>query len=309
MTHIIDGKAIAERLTNQLGEKAVWLKENYGKAPCLAAVLVEGLDPASAKYVSMKEKKAASIGFEGRVVTLPINVTEVQLLAKIEELNNDETLHGFIVQLPIPKEISKEAVIQAVSPLKDIDGFHTQNVGALVTQTEGTYSCTPWGCMTLIEEAMLALDGEVNYRNKTALVIGRSDITGTPAANFLIKRAGTTMVATSGTSEPQLKDMLSKADIVVACAGQPEMVKGEWVKEGAIIIDVGTTFVDGKLKGDVAFKSASDRAGAISPVPGGVGPMTIAKLLENTLIAAERQLGVPESDRWQGYIPKTQKNA
>jgi methylenetetrahydrofolate dehydrogenase (NADP+)/methenyltetrahydrofolate cyclohydrolase len=277
-TRIIDGKAFAANLRADIARRVAKLKAEKNITPGLAVVLV-GNDPASEVYVRNKGKQTIEAGMESFEFHLPAETGEEELLKKIDELNNNPKVHGILVQLPLPKHINEEAVINAIAPEKDVDGFTILNVGKLATGGEGFVPCTPLGCLMLLKDAMGDLSG------KNAVVIGRSNIVGKPMTALLLKESCTVTIAHSKTKD--LPSLLKSADIVVAAVGRPNMVKGEWLKEGAVVIDVGINRVsaaDGKTKltGDVDFASCKCIASAITPVPGGVGPMTIACLLENT---------------------------
>ena len=288
MTELIDGKAYAAQLRSHVAEEVEQLKLKHNMAPGLAVVLV-GNDPASEVYVRNKKKACEEAGMQSFDFTLPEDTTEQQLLAKVEELNVASNVHGILVQLPLPKHIREEAIISAISPDKDVDGFHVINTGRLATGQEGLVPCTPLGCLMLLKDRLGDLSG------KHAVVIGRSNIVGKPMAMLLLAQSCTVTICHSRTAD--LAAEVKRADIVVAAVGRPKMVKGEWLKQGATVIDVGInrTEVDGKTKlvGDVDFDGAQGIAGAITPVPGGVGPMTIACLLRNTLQAACLQHDIP----------------
>ncbi len=277
ITKIIDGKAAAFIVRAETAKHVTELKRTRGITPGLAVVLV-GNDPASEVYVRNKGKAAREAGMNSYEHKLPVTITQAELLFKIEALNQDTHVHGILVQLPLPSHIDEDAVINAVDSKKDVDGFHPINVGNLSIGQDGFVPCTPLGCLRLINEA------GGNPAGKHAIVIGRSNIVGKPMAQLLLKEHCTVTVAHSKTQD--LPGLLKTADIVVAAVGKPRMVKGEWLKKGAIVIDVGINRVAGKLVGDVDFESCQGVASAITPVPGGVGPMTIACLLENTLKAA-----------------------
>lgn len=285
---IIDGKALAARVRVEVAEAAAKLKGAHQLTPGLAVVLV-GADPASEVYVKNKARqtvKAGMASFEHRLAT---QTSEDELLALIEALNLDDTVHGILVQLPLPGHISADKVIQAIDPLKDVDGFHAINAGRLATGQAGLFPCTPVGCLMLAKEATPKLEG------LEAVVIGRSNIVGKPVAQLLLRENCTVTIAHSRTRN--LPEIARRADILVAAAGQREMVKGDWIKPGATVIDVGIHRIesdDGKtrLVGDVAFDEVCQVAGALTPVPGGVGPMTIACLLRNTVVAAARIAGL-----------------
>jgi methylenetetrahydrofolate dehydrogenase (NADP+)/methenyltetrahydrofolate cyclohydrolase len=284
---IIDGKAIAAELRREVAERAAKLKAKTGVAPGLATVLV-GVDPASKVYVASKHKACGEAGFHSVQHEFPEGLPEEKLLALVDGLNRDPKIHGILVQLPLPKGIDEKRVLNAILPEKDVDGFHPVNVGKMVVGDKGTLPCTPEGCMVLLERSGAPLAG------KRGVVVGRSNIVGKPAALLLLRRDVTVTIAHSKT--PELGKTIAEADIVIAAIGKPEMIRGEWIKPGAAVIDVGVNRIplpDGKTKlvGDVEFAAASARAGWITPVPGGVGPMTIAMLLRNTLEAAERLHG------------------
>lgn len=289
---IIDGKAFAQKLREKIAAKVAKLKENNGVTPGLAVVLV-GEDPASQVYVRNKAKQTVEVGMESFEFRMPKESTQEEVIAKVNELNNDPKVNGILVQLPLPKQIAEDAVINAISPEKDVDGFHVINSGRLATGQSCTIPCTPLGCIMLLKDTLGDLTG------KHAVVIGRSNIVGKPMALLLLKENCTVTIAHSRTKN--LEEECKKSDIIVSAVGVEEMVRGSWVKNGATVIDVGINRVlqsDGtyKLTGDVCFSEVVKVAGAITPVPGGVGPMTIACLLQNTLEAACRQhgLAVPE---------------
>lgn len=276
-TRLIDGKAAAFILRAEVAKKVAALKASRGVTPGLAVVLV-GEDPASEVYVKSKGKATREAGMNSYEFRLPAATPQETLLAKIAELNADGNVHGILVQLPLPEHIDEDAIINAIAPHKDVDGFHVVNAGRLATGQEGFVPCTPLGCLRLINEAT---GGPAGLH---AVVVGRSNIVGKPMAQLLLKEHCTVTVAHSKTKD--LPALLKTADIVVAAVGRPKMIKGEWLKKGAVVIDVGINRVDGKLVGDVDFDSCQGIASAITPVPGGVGPMTIACLLENALKAA-----------------------
>lgn len=290
-TIVIDGKAIAAKLTDELAERTKGLVAKTGAAPCLAVVLV-GDDPASAVYVRNKGKTAEKVGFKSIQKTLPADTPEDELISIIEKLNNDASVNGILVQLPLPDHIDEGKIIDLIAPEKDVDGFHPVNVGRLGAGDfkNALIPCTPAGSVILAKSAL----GD-NLSGKNAVIIGRSNIVGKPVAQLLLAENCTVTIAHSRTKD--LPDVVRGADIVVAAVGRPEMVKGDWIKPGATVIDVGINRVDApekgegktKLVGDVAYAEASQIAGAITPVPGGVGPMTIALLMQNTFTAAERQ--------------------
>lgn len=279
--HLIDGKAYAAKLRAEVAHGVAAFKAAKGFAPGLAVVLV-GNDPASEVYVRNKGKMTREVGMESFEHALPETISEAELLALIDTLNNDPRVHGILVQLPLPKHMNETAVINRVSPHKDVDGFHVINVGKLATgQSDALISCTPLGCVMLLKEYLPSLSG------KHAIVLGRSNIVGKPVAALLLQENCTVTIAHSRTKN--IEELCRTADILIAAVGKPEMVKGNWIKPGAVVIDVGINRVNGKLVGDVDFVEALEVAGAITPVPGGVGPMTIACLLHNTLKAANQQ--------------------
>ncbi|MES2288632.1 MAG: bifunctional methylenetetrahydrofolate dehydrogenase/methenyltetrahydrofolate cyclohydrolase FolD [Pseudomonadota bacterium] len=273
---LIDGKARAAALRAEVATGVAQL----GRAPGLAVVLV-GEDPASAVYVRSKGKACREAGMVSVEHRLAVETSQADLLALVRQLNADPAIDGILVQLPLPDHIDANAVIATIDPDKDVDGFHPENVGRLASGLHGFVPCTPLGSILLLKETIGSLSG------LDAVVIGRSNIVGKPMAQLLLRESATVTVAHSRTRD--LPDVVRRADIVVAAVGQPEMVRGDWIKPGATVIDVGINRVDGKLVGDVAFDEAVRIAGAITPVPGGVGPMTIACLLSNTLVSAQRR--------------------
>ena len=287
MTTVIDGKASAEELRKDLAVTVADLKRDHGLVPGLAVVLV-GEDPASQVYVRNKAKQTVEVGMQSFEHRLSADTEESDLLALIDTLNNDESVHGILVQLPLPSHINESKVINSVSHDKDVDGFHLINVGRLNTDGEGVVPCTPLGCLMMLKSTL----GDMSGLN--AVIVGRSNIVGKPMAALLLQANCTVTIAHSRTKD--LQALCRNADILVAAVGRPEMVSGEWVKPGATVIDVGINRieVDGKtrLVGDVDYASAAAVAGAITPVPGGVGPMTIACLLHNTVQQAKKQHGV-----------------
>ncbi|MFP6710232.1 MAG: bifunctional methylenetetrahydrofolate dehydrogenase/methenyltetrahydrofolate cyclohydrolase FolD [Rhodospirillales bacterium] len=291
---IIDGKAFAERLRNRVADQVRTLKEQNNVTPGLAVVLV-GEDPASQIYVRNKNKMTNDAGMKSFEHRLPAETSQKELLTLIEGLNSDSEVHGILVQLPLPDQINEQAVLAKIDPAKDVDGFHIFNAGKLATGSDGLVPCTPLGCIMMIKDQL----GD-DLSGKQALVIGRSNIVGKPMAALLLKENCTVTIAHSRTAD--LPAEARRADILVAAVGRAQMVKGDWVKEGAVVIDVGmnrlTPDGDGKSKlcGDVDFEEAVKVAGAITPVPGGVGPMTIACLLQNTVTAAcaQNDIEVPE---------------
>ena len=291
---ILDGKAIAEAVRREVAVDVERFTKKHGRPPGLHVVLA-GDDPASAVYVRNKEKAAKEIGIAGEVHRLPSTVSEDELVALVGRLNADEAVDGILVQLPLPKGVRADRILDLVAPDKDVDGFHPVNAGLLSSGRPGLVPCTPTGCMRLIDEAIaqLAAQGhELDLAGARAVVVGRSNIVGKPVAQLLLARNATVTVAHSRTRD--LFAVCREADVLVVAIGRSEMIPGEAVKQGAIVIDVGMNRIerDGKPKlvGDVAFASAKERAAAITPVPGGVGPMTIAYLLRNTVDAGERRL-------------------
>ena len=271
---IIDGKKIAAELREDLKKKVIELKSNYNAAPGLTVILV-GEDPPSKIYVKNKEKFAKEVGMNSEVIKYPDNVEEKVVLNKIIELNNDSKVSGILVQLPLPKHIDKRKVIETILPGKDVDGFHPMNVGNLSSGYDSSIPCTPLGCYLLLKKV------EKNLSGKHAVMIGRSNLNGKPMTQLLLKENCTVTIAHSKTKD--LKAECSRADIIIAAVGRPRLVKGDWVKKGVIVIDVGINKTDRGLVGDVDFDEVSKLAKAITPVPGGVGPMTIACLLNNTV--------------------------
>lgn len=281
MAQLIDGKAIAQRVRDEVALGVKSFRERHGRAPGLHVVLA-GDDSASAVYVKNKEKAALEVGMAGQVHRLPASVTQAEMLALVQRLNEDPNIDGILVQLPVPNGVRSEAMIDAVDPRKDVDGFHPLNVGALWSGQENLVPCTPRGCMRLLREAGAELKGA------RALVIGRSNIVGKPMAALLLAEHATVTLAHSRTRD--LPAVCRQADVIVAAVGRARMINADWVTPGAIVIDVGMNRDEnGKLCGDVDFASVEPVAKAITPVPGGVGPMTIAMLLENTLKAAEKR--------------------
>jgi methylenetetrahydrofolate dehydrogenase (NADP+) / methenyltetrahydrofolate cyclohydrolase len=284
MARIIDGKKIAKSIRQELKKEVAQLEQERQIVPGLAVVLV-GLDPASQVYVRMKKKACAEVGITSFSHELEKETTEAKLLELIEQLNQDPMVHGILVQLPLPPQINESKIIEAISPSKDVDGFHPYSAGQLMTGGPGFWPCTPWGVMEL-----LRVEG-VDPKGKSAVVIGRSNIVGKPVAMMLLAAHATVTICHSRT--PNLAEVVSQADIVVAAVGRPRMVKGDWIKKGATVIDVGTNRLeDGSLCGDVDFAAASVHADAISPSPGGVGPMTIAMLVKNTIESAKKSNGL-----------------
>jgi methylenetetrahydrofolate dehydrogenase (NADP+)/methenyltetrahydrofolate cyclohydrolase len=281
---IIDGKAFAADLREKIARQVTTFRAAAGRAPGLAVVLV-GEDPASAVYVRNKHKATIAAGMESFEHRLPADTPQDDLVALIDALNADPAVDGILVQLPLPKHINEQVVTTRIDPDKDVDGFHPVNAGRLATGLHGFVPCTPYGCVLLLKDVLGDLAG------LDAVVVGRSNIVGKPMAQLLIRESCTVTVAHSKTRD--LSSVVKRADIVVAAVGQPAMIKGEWIKPGATVIDVGINRTEDGLVGDVDFAGAASVAGAITPVPGGVGPMTIACLLRNTLLSAHRQARVP----------------
>lgn len=280
---ILDGKALAAKIRSEVKTQVAALAEK-GVSTALAVILV-GDDSASQVYVRNKIKACADTGIRSLEFRMPAETTQQQLLAKIAELNADENVDGILVQLPLPKQINADAVISAIAPAKDVDGFHVANAGALVTGKQGFVPCTPFGVMRLIEKS------GVNPRGKSAVIIGRSNIVGKPMALLLLAADATVTVAHSRT--PDLSAVTRNADILVAAVGRAKLIKADMVKPGAVVIDVGMNRDEtGKLCGDVDFAEVKEIAGSITPVPGGVGPMTIAMLMQNTVLAAQMRRGI-----------------
>ena len=287
---IIDGKVFAATVREQVAAHVARLKADHGITPGLAVVLV-GEDPASQVYVRNKGRQTLEAGMQSFEHKLPAETSEADLLALVERLNADPAVHGILVQLPLPDHMNADAVINAISPAKDVDGFHISNVGLLGTGQKSMVPCTPLGCLMMLRDQLGSLSG------LDAVVIGRSNIVGKPMAQLLLDANATVTIAHSRTKD--LPGVVRRADIVVAAVGRPEMVKGDWLKDGATIIDVGINRLPpepgsdkGRLVGDVDYAAAQNVASAITPVPGGVGPMTIAVLLRNTLVAAHRNEGL-----------------
>ena len=295
MTKLIDGKAFAAKVRGQVGEQVARLLADHGITPGLAVVLV-GEDPASQVYVRNKGKQTIEAGMKSVEHKLDADTSQADLLALVAALNADPSIHGILVQLPLPDHMDEAAVINAIDPAKDVDGFHISNVGLLGTGQKSMVPCTPLGCLMMLRDHHGSLSG------LEAVVIGRSNIVGKPMAQLLLGDSCTVTVAHSRTRD--LPDVVRRADIVVAAVGRAQMVPGDWIKPGATVIDVGINRIpapekgEGKtrLVGDVDFASAAEVAGAITPVPGGVGPMTIACLLANTLTAFCRSKGLPEPE-------------
>ena len=271
---ILDGKKAAAELREELKKKIIELKSTYNAVPGLTVILI-GEDPPSKIYVRNKEKFAIEVGINSQVIKYPEDVEEKVVLNKIKELNSDNKVSGILVQLPLPKHIDKRKVIETIDPVKDVDGFHPVNVGNLSSGYDSSIPCTPLGCYLLIKKI------EKNLNGKHAVVIGRSNLNGKPMTQLLLKENCTVTITHSKTKD--LKAECNRADIIIAAVGRPKLVKGDWVKKGAIVVDVGINKTDSGLVGDVDFDEVSKVAKAITPVPGGVGPMTIACLLSNTI--------------------------
>ena len=276
---IIDGKKIAETLRQKLKKEIIEIKSSFKSVPGLTVILI-GEDPASKIYVRNKEKFSKEIGINSEVIKYPENIEENEVLSKIIELNKNKKVSGILVQLPLPKHINKQKVIETILPEKDVDGFHPINVGNLSSGYDSKIPCTPLGCFILLKEV------EKNLSGKHAVVIGRSNLNGKPMAQLLLKENCTVTITHSKTKD--LKSQCNKADIIIAAVGKPKLVKGDWVKKNAIVIDVGINKTSDGIVGDVDFNEVSKVARAITPVPGGVGPMTIACLLRNTVECFKR---------------------
>jgi methylenetetrahydrofolate dehydrogenase (NADP+)/methenyltetrahydrofolate cyclohydrolase len=286
---IIDGKAHAARVRAQVAEHVARLRADHGLTPGLAVVLV-GEDPASQVYVRSKGKQTVEAGMHSEEHRLDAGVSQAELIGMVERLNADPAIHGILVQLPLPRHLDVDEVINTIDPAKDVDGFHISNVGRLATGQDALVPCTPLGCLMLLRQHLGDLSGA------EAVVVGRSNIVGKPMAQLLLRDSATVTVTHSRTRD--IAAVCRRADILVAAIGRPEMVTGDWIRPGATVIDVGINRVPtpdgkGRIVGDVHFASAAEIAGAITPVPGGVGPMTIACLLANTLTAACRRHGLP----------------
>ena len=276
---LIDGKKIAAELREELRQEVVGLKAKHSKIPGLTVILIGDMAPSQI-YVRMKEKAANEVGLKSDVIRYPEAVEEKTVLNKIKELNKDENVSGILVQLPLPKHIDKQKVIETILPGKDVDGFHPMNVGNLSSGYESSVPCTPLGCYLMIKKI------EPNLSGKKAVMIGRSNLNGKPMAQLLLKENCTVTITHSRTKD--LKAECLEADIIVAAVGIPELVKADWVKKDAIVIDVGINKTENGIVGDVAFEEVSKVAKALTPVPGGVGPMTIACLLKNTIECFKR---------------------
>ena len=288
----IDGKAAAQKIRDRVATLAEGFESSTGRVPGLATVLV-GEDPASAVYVRSKNRATAEAGMVSFAHNLPQAISEDDLLKLVDDLNADERVDGILVQLPLPAHIDAARVIETIDPAKDVDGFHPVNAGRLVTGLPSLVPCTPFGCLHLLKQELGNLSG------LDAVVIGRSNIVGKPMAQLLLGESATVTIAHSRTRD--LPVVVRRADIVIAAVGRPEMVRGDWIKPGATVIDVGINRVStddgkGRLVGDVAYDEAVEVAAAITPVPGGVGPMTIAMLMRNTLVAAHRRAGLEDPE-------------
>ena len=284
MAELIDGKALAKNVRDEVAERAASFLKEHGRAPGLHVVLA-GEDPASQVYVRNKERAAIKAGIAGQVHRLSAETSQGDLLSLVAELNAADDIDGILVQLPLPPHLDDQAVVDAIDPRKDVDGLHPVNAGLLTVGRPGLRPCTPSGCMRMLEHI------GCDPKGQRALVLGRSNLVGKPIAFMLLEKHATVTLAHSRTKD--LNARVGEADILVAAVGSPKLVRGDWVKEGAIVIDVGINRLDdGSLAGDVDFEIAARRASYITPVPGGVGPMTIAMLLSNTVDAAEARTGV-----------------
>jgi methylenetetrahydrofolate dehydrogenase (NADP+)/methenyltetrahydrofolate cyclohydrolase len=278
---IIDGKQVAAEIRVELGKKVEELKAKHGLTPGIGVILV-GEDPASQSYVKGKDKAANELGFYSRIVRVRVETTEAEVLKFVADFNKDPKIHGILVQLPLPEHINENAVIYAIDPKKDVDGFHPVNIGKLHMGEECFVPCTPAGIVELIKRTGTELKG------KNATVVGRSNIVGKPVSMLLLAEHATVTICHSRTRD--LPGECRRGDVLVAAVGKAKMIQADWIKPGAVVIDVGVNRVEGKLVGDVDFDAALGVAAAITPVPGGVGPMTITMLMKNTVIAAERTL-------------------
>ena len=278
----IDGKAFSQTVLEKIREEHSQLKEKYGKPAGLAVVIV-GNNPASQVYVKNKIRACENVGFYSENIELDENISEKELLQEINKLNKNDRINGILVQLPLPAHINELKIIDSISPEKDVDGFHVSNIGKMVIGDEtGFLSCTPYGIMQLLEEYKIEISG------KDAVIIGRSNIVGKPMALMLIQKGATVQVCNSNTKD--LRKKLNKADIIIVAAGVPKLLKKEDVKEGTVVIDVGINRVDGKICGDVDYEEVAEKTSYITPVPGGVGPMTIASLIKNTFKSYKNSL-------------------
>lgn len=278
---IIDGKQIAEQVIEKVEQRVKALKEQ-GITPGLTVILV-GEDPASQTYVASKERTSERLGMKSQVIKKPVTISEQELLTLIDQLNEDETVDGILLQLPLPNHMDENKVLRAIVPEKDVDGFHPVNVGKLMLGQEGFIPCTPYGVIQLLDYSSISIEG------KHAVIVGRSNIVGKPMGQLLLNRHATVTYTHSRTQN--LEDYTKQADLLIVATGQPRMITKDHIKPGATVIDVGIhRNADGRLSGDVDFASASEVAGYMTPVPGGVGPMTIAMLMENTCLSAERKM-------------------
>ena len=278
----IDGKAFSQTVLEKIKGEHSQLKEKYGKPAGLAVVIV-GNNPASQVYVKNKIRACENVGFYSENIELDENINEKELLQEIDKLNKNDRINGILVQLPLPAHINELKIIDSISPEKDVDGFHVSNIGKMVIGDEtGFLSCTPYGIMQLLEEYKIEIAG------KDAVIIGRSNIVGKPMALMLIQKGATVQVCNSNTKD--LRKKLNKADIIIVAAGVPKLLKKEDVKEGAVVIDVGINRVDGKICGDVDYEEVAEKTSYITPVPGGVGPMTISSLIKNTFKSYKNSL-------------------
>ena len=292
---IIDGKAFAATVREKVAAHVATLKADHGITPGLAVILV-GEDPASEVYVRNKNRQTVEVGMNSYEHKLPADTSQAEVLALVEKLNNDPAVHGILCQFPVPDHMSEREIVAAISPAKDVDGLHILNAGLLTTGQKAMVSCTPLGCLMLLRDRLGSLSG------LNAVVVGRSNLVGKPLAALLLRDSCTVTIAHSRTKD--IEDVCRRADIVVAAVGRAEMIKADWIKPGATVIDVGINRIpapergEGKVRlvGDVDFASVSEVAGAITPVPGGVGPMTIACLLANTVTACCRENGLPEPE-------------
>ena len=283
MAKIIDGKAISKQVREEIAARVVEFKVKHGKAPGLAVIIV-GNDPASQVYVRNKKRACEEVGFYSESYELPAETSQEELVSLVERLNNDDKINGILVQLPLPKHLNETEILLAIRPEKDVDAFHPYNVGKIMIGNHDFLPCTPAGVMVLLERSGVKISG------KKCVVIGRSNIVGKPMAMLLLHANGTVTICHSRTQN--LKEICREADILVASIGKPEFVRGDMVKDGAVVVDVGINRLEsGKLVGDVAFSEVEPKASYITPVPGGVGPMTITMLLQNTLTAAEIACG------------------
>lgn len=280
---IISGTRLSKQIKSEISKKITQYRNEDKRAPGLAVILV-GSDPASQVYVESKRRSCEEVGINSKSYDLPETTTEQELLALIDQLNADETIDGILVQLPLPKQINSEAIIERIDPKKDVDGFHPYNVGRLCQRIPTLRACTPYGVMKLLETTGIDLHG------KHAVIVGASHIVGRPMSLELLLAGATVTVTHRFTKD--LENHVRQADILVVAVGKPNLVPGEWVKEGAVVIDVGINRIEGKLVGDIGFEAAAQKASYITPVPGGVGPMTVAMLMYNTLYAYEHNIPV-----------------